>query len=421
MTPVEVEGLDLQLSTALDHYYADRHKMALPHFIDLAKKAPTHDILFWLGNSAVKTEQWDTAASAYLQMLAADPDLQRVRLELGMVYFRQGSYTDARDAFETVLASDPPPTVRGNIERMLRVIDTRTQKFYGGLNLSQDLHWDSNVSTGPSATRIDAPAGGFFSLGKTQREVDDWVSLTRLDGSLRYDAGDRGGFLWNTTANLYHSAHFTYDEFDFSSWQFSTGPWYRSGALTWKLPVHYTREYYDHEALDTTYGVRPNLTYRFSPQVALGGGVGLVQTEYDEDGRSQQDKQSRTVWLNPRLSVNQGRTLLSLNLLYEDCDAEGERYSFAGYEAAVGVYQKAFWALDLSLRYKISVKDYEAAAPGWFEDRSDQRHDLYVSVGRQIWGPVSTAVYAQYMDNQSNTSMHDYKKQIYGWRVSLTY
>jgi tetratricopeptide (TPR) repeat protein len=421
MTPLEIERLDLQLSTALDHYYAEEHQLALPYFIDLARKAPTNDILFWLGNSAANVESWDTAASAYGRMLAMEPSLQRVRLELGMVYFRQGKYTEAREAFETVLASDPPPTVRGNIERMMRVIDTRTQRWFGALHLSQGYHWDSNVSTGPSSTRIDAPAGGYFTLGRTQREVDDGVSLTRVGGSLRYDPADRGGFMWNTSGSLYHTAHFTYGEFDFSSWQLATGPWWQAGALTLKLPAHYTREYYDHAPLDITYGVLPSLNYRFSPQLSLNGGAGWIQTDYDEDIRRRQDKESITTWLNPLLSINTNRTLLSLHLLYEDCNAVGERYSYEGYEGALGVNQKAIWETDLNLRYKIALREYEDPALGWLEDRSDTRHDVYASLGRKVWGPISSAVYAQWIDNQSNSSMYDYKKQIYGMRISITY
>lgn len=159
LAPIEIESLDVQLSAALDHYYADQHHLALPHFIELARKAPTQEILFRLGTSAAKTAKWKTAAGAYQQILAMDPDIQRARLELGMVYFHQGSYREAREAFERVLASDPPPTVRGNIEQLLRVIDHRTQKWFGGLNLSQHVHWNSNPNAGASTVTCVACPG----------------------------------------------------------------------------------------------------------------------------------------------------------------------------------------------------------------------------------------------------------------------
>lgn len=421
LTASQIQALDRQLIMALDHYYADEHRSALILFTELARKAPTRDILFWMGNSAVKVEAWDAAADAYHRLLAIDPGLQRVRLELGMVYLHQGRYTDARQAFEIVLDSDPPPTVRANIERLLKAINGRTRKFFGGLRLSQGFHWDSNVSTGPSTSRIDAPAGGFFRLGAIQQEVEDGVSLTRLSGQLQYDPGARGGFLWQADLGFYQSIGFTHHEFDFSSLALSTGPRWQVGGMTWRLPVHFTREYYGGTALDITYGARPGFTYQFSPEFSLNSGIGLFKTEYDEQDRAQQEKQSITAWLNPLLTFNGGRTVLSINLLYENSDAESERYSYMGYETALGLYQRAWWAMDFSFRYKFVSREYADPSLGWIEDRADQRHDIYAAVSRQVWGPVSTSLYAQYIENRSNTGLYDYNKRIYGWNISLTY
>ena len=71
---------------------------------------------------------WDGEAEQavlkYKKMLDIDPELHRVRLELATVYYQTGRYKLAREQLETVLAAEPPQSVRMNIEKIMAAIDT---------------------------------------------------------------------------------------------------------------------------------------------------------------------------------------------------------------------------------------------------------------------------------------------------------
>lgn len=65
------------------------------------------------------------AESHYRSRLVEHPDLPLPRLELARLYFLQGRDALAREHFERVLASDPPPQVVANINRFLAAIKAR--------------------------------------------------------------------------------------------------------------------------------------------------------------------------------------------------------------------------------------------------------------------------------------------------------
>jgi hypothetical protein len=81
-------------------------------------------------------------------MLLFNPDLPRVQLELGALYFRMGSYDIARDYFNKAAAGNPPPEVRARIDQYLAEIEKSQSRhhvsgyFFSGIQYQTD----SNVA-----------------------------------------------------------------------------------------------------------------------------------------------------------------------------------------------------------------------------------------------------------------------------------
>ncbi|WP_353476255.1 porin family protein (plasmid) [Salipiger sp. H15] len=76
--------------------------------------------------AAVVQGQPDAAVRLLRKLLAQDPGLLRVRLELARALFEAGDYAQSREQFRIVLSSpDLPPMVRTNVLRFLRAIDER--------------------------------------------------------------------------------------------------------------------------------------------------------------------------------------------------------------------------------------------------------------------------------------------------------
>ncbi len=81
------------------------------------------ELNFEYAKMAEKAGKIDAAIASYERMLIVNPDLPRVKLDLGLVYMRMGNMTEARRLFSEVLESNPPPQVKENIELVLAKVD----------------------------------------------------------------------------------------------------------------------------------------------------------------------------------------------------------------------------------------------------------------------------------------------------------
>src|ERR1700720_1653819 len=80
------------------------------------------DVGFAYADVSAKLGDNEAAVTALERMLLFNPNLPRVDLELGALYFRMGSFELARDYFNKALAANPPPDVRTRVNRYLEEI-----------------------------------------------------------------------------------------------------------------------------------------------------------------------------------------------------------------------------------------------------------------------------------------------------------
>jgi hypothetical protein len=106
------------------------------------------DVTFAYADVSARLGDYEAAVSALERMLLFNPDLPRVQLELGALYYRMGSYDLARDYFDKAAAANPPPEVRARVEQYLADIERSQSRhhlsgyvFFGG-----QYQTDANVA-----------------------------------------------------------------------------------------------------------------------------------------------------------------------------------------------------------------------------------------------------------------------------------
>ncbi|MDE2789156.1 MAG: surface lipoprotein assembly modifier [Paracoccaceae bacterium] len=110
------------------------------------------------GRSAEEREALlDEAIAAFHTMLVGRPDLVRVRLELARALFMKGGDRLAKQHFEAVLASNPPPPVRANIQQFLNQIRARKRWT---VNLGFALAPDTNIGAVSEGRTVNIPVFG---------------------------------------------------------------------------------------------------------------------------------------------------------------------------------------------------------------------------------------------------------------------
>ena len=99
----------------------------------------------------------DHAITSFRAILAANPNLVRVRLELARALFLKEQDRVAQRQFKRVLADDIPPQVAVNIQRFLNKIRARRRwRAYGGFALAPD----TNIGQASEQRVIDIDIGG---------------------------------------------------------------------------------------------------------------------------------------------------------------------------------------------------------------------------------------------------------------------
>ena len=117
------------------------------------------DTAFAYADTSAKLGDNEAAVSALERMLLFNPNLPRVQLELGTLYFRMGSYEIARTYFERAAAANPPEEVKERIATYLGEISrlSAPQRFSGVVFFGAQYQSDANVA--PGSALIHSPLG----------------------------------------------------------------------------------------------------------------------------------------------------------------------------------------------------------------------------------------------------------------------
>lgn len=182
------------------------------------------DALFRFASLAVETGDLEGAVSALERMLILNPDQPRVRMELGILYFRLGSYQAARTYLETAVASPAlPPDQRARAEDFLAESKKRLDPSYFAGEAFFGWRYQSNANLGPANANVllfGAPA----NLNQSATGTPDWGVVSTVQVMHRYDLGtqDRGAL--ETQFAGYANRQFQLSTTNVAQVQLTTGP-----------------------------------------------------------------------------------------------------------------------------------------------------------------------------------------------------
>ncbi len=106
------------------------------------------EALFLSGLQDLELGNTDSAIEKFSSILAENPNLVRVRLELGLAYYLARQWNRARNEFFTVLSGDLPAPVRDKVLGLIRQIDARRGFDWdfsiGATNVGDQRNYDTD-------------------------------------------------------------------------------------------------------------------------------------------------------------------------------------------------------------------------------------------------------------------------------------
>ena len=185
-------------------------------FAELIEDPTNLDFLFKYANLSILLGDLEAAISVFEQMLIYEPDLPRIRLELGVLYFRLNAYPSAKLYLNSVKKYDAPEEVLKKVDSFLDSIVEAEKDFVHQHILSMGLTRSSNANSGIDDDIIEI-AGFALEVPDSSKPQRDHTRNIRYTYTLNQDLNHPRGDKVNYLVALTDQRLETFSQFDTSS------------------------------------------------------------------------------------------------------------------------------------------------------------------------------------------------------------
>src|SRR5579871_1663950 len=181
------------------------------------------DLSFRFAEQAVARGDFEAAIGALERMLFYNPNLPRVKLELGVLYFKLGSYDLAKGYFEDAIkGGDVPPEVQAQVAVYLAEINRRLSPYEYALFLQSGARYQTNANVGPDSTLVRA-FGQDALLNNQFGAAPDWNWFQIAALNFAYKLGRRGDAIEFTLLG-YYAGQAKFHQFNLGLVEATVGP-----------------------------------------------------------------------------------------------------------------------------------------------------------------------------------------------------
>lgn len=377
---------------------------------------------YTLGVAAVDSGKLTRGVFALERVLAVQPNHPQARAEIARAYFLMGEDRAAREEFEAVRASKPPPGVSATIDQFLDALQAREggPRFATGIEgyLEAGYGRDTNANAASSAGSFALPAfgGAVFNVNAAGQKTPAWFRS--------WAAGVSGRYRFNANWGLLGSASISernYESFD----RFDVGSTSADGGVSWRRDKHevvgllQTQETrVDNNAFRRANGGTVQWRYSLAPDSQLT--VYGQHTRLAYPGQRQRDAVRDVVGgayaklfkhkLNPTVYVS----------AYGGEEKENNSgfahfgHEVIGARAGGQITISPEWTAFINASYE--ERRYRGNDPLFLVKRQDQQTDVRIGAAWAITKSWSLTPSLSYTENRSNIIINDYSR----WVLSLT-
>ncbi len=225
------------------------------HAVDGALSSQTQslDQLFNAATQASSSGELDKAIENYQTILSQDSSLDRVRLDLGLAFFKSGRLSAARQQFNIVLEKQIPDIVRRNVETIIKQIDVASKEHFFNGSAAIGVNFDTNANSASSTGKVSVLDTDFILSPQDTRKSDShafatvsinhrWQPMTTAKDEKNIAIAKPSPLSWSSSMMAYKSEQDTLDNLNISLFGIKSGPEYKlaDGQVTLGLEGGYT-------------------------------------------------------------------------------------------------------------------------------------------------------------------------------------
>lgn len=395
-------------------------------FQQMLQKPSDLELAFKYADISAQLGDNEAAVTALERMLLFNPNLPRVDLELGALYFRMGSFDVSRDYFNRAAAANPPGDVQAKINQYLGQID----KVSGGSALSGFVffgaQYQTDANVAPGSPSISSPISPLvLSLSNDFTKQPDTNIFATAGLLYKYDLGTQSHDTIDATATMFGNHYFKFGRLDLALGEVTGGPRFnfdepglgaqaatvRPYAILNEVGLGGNQYFY-------TYGAGGDFGVAWPDSWGLNGKAELRQKHFsnatDRPTSNQQSGQDKLVSLIGSKGLGDTSTLA---LEFDFLDQSTEARTLSNYTYAVsGNYSVRYtdplgllkfpWQTVFSLARSWGL--YQAPDPFFLTTRDDRRWRIGITQNFQVLDNLTLTVQLQRDIVSSNQSLFAY-------------
>lgn len=356
-----------------------------------------------LGIALVRQGEDTAARSHLLTALRVKPDDARTLYELGISFVKLNEYTEARDFFSDVaeLSTDPQLTQAANNYLTKLPTDEQKGQFKALINLG--IQHDSNVILEPDNPVVKASNNS------------DWRELALVNVQYSFAPGKKTSGA--VGYRFYQSFHNRLQEFNTQQHQLSLRGEYRftpKAALIglYRLPRTYVDGdlYSNFHTLGIGFKVNTNvrnqLEILYTHEWRKFFNTPIYSTNNDRSGGFNR------LTVNDRFNWCKDGELI-VGYTYERDSTDQSYWNYDAHQGSLTLARK-IGAITVSAMALVQNRSYQENFPGFSNRRSDTMQEYSLSLGWKLSETWSASVSDVYTINDSDLSIFEYKRNIFG-------
>lgn len=358
----------------------------------------------------------DEAIEIFRGLLASNPELSRVRLELAVALFMKQEDDGARHNFDLVLAS------AHNAELSLTV-----NRFIDAINARRRWTFSTYVSLAPSTNFNQGTNADIVMLGGLPFRIDDQA---RQKAGVGMNAGFSGAYrfpIWGpldlVVGGGAHTRQFRDSKFDDTLVSGEIGPRYR---FTWgDIGIYGTvarrwfggDDWWGGNGYSLAAGGRISARARLDQQNLST--VNAACQEKEHDAQVWQNGWGCSLGLFHDYFID-SRTFVRAIGNVERETAQRPWLDYWGVGTGGGIYREIEYGVSIYTQFVYTRRDYGADFPGFVKTRQDDRFETSVQLTKRDWTFAGMAPMVQYSYVHNLSNIEVFKFNAHGVNLSLT-
>ena len=365
-----------------------------------------------LGRAALDAGYPARATLAFSRVLALDPGHAGALIDTGRAYLALGNFQQARATFESLLALDPPPPLRAQLQAFLEQArrGLPPRPALAGY-LAAAFGRSSNVNQSPSQSQVFVPLfGARFDLADQNVRKPDryWTLGGGVEGSLPLDP------TWSLVggAELVERQNLRESAFDLGGLGARLGVAAASGTDLLRLQWLAARNYLGHDANRDVDALAAEGFKALGPDDQLAASAQAGRIRYLPEDLRIFDSDFVTLGLGVSHRTDGSSTLAIGISAGGEHDVGGNPDGSKrqlGLRASADVPLQPRWGAGISL--SLQQTDYDRENPAFLVERRDRRRDVELTLQYILEEALSLRFGATWTAQRSNVPIYEFDRR----------